>query len=403
MSTVKSEMPSFIHQTFGSWIKGFAFHPMTKKAFHTLYKKIRNAHSKWLSVQITQSSLETKPGSEFVKLHGYDLIPKEIRMSIEHSSHYHRTYRFNINGKHCRMNLVIPSTESKSLKFFQDVVYKTFMWLSVATQYAPTHCSKELNIYAYFTDHKKTIAESLEPLDEIHANTAFTTACQPSTDIVLFRKEEWFKVLIHETFHSLGLDFTPLDVQEANRRILEMFPIGQKVELSESYSETWANIIHTLFVCFFNTRNKEDWDRISKKMEDAVKIEIAFSLFQCTKILHHYHLSYYDLIQLNCPLAKEARKKYKEKTNILAYYVIKTILLFHLNDFVQWCLTNNGASFLQFHLNPKNVIQYTQLIRNTYLEKQWMIAMQKMDDWFITNFHNTSTFSRKTMRLTCFD
>jgi len=385
----------------------------TKRAIHSLYKHIRNGEKKWVSgqqMQIQQSSLEIKPGSEMVKSSGYPLIPKEIRLSLDHSRHFQQTYQFNVNGRTCQMVLVFPiSTTIQDpktiLKYFHDVVHKTFLWLNVATQYAPAQCSKHIHISMYFSDHTKILARNrIEPLDVIHANTAFTTSCQTSTDIVLFRREEWFKVLIHETFHNLGLDFSNLDNREANRRILEIFPVAVKeVRLYESYCETWATLIHTLFLSFLTTRNKDDWGRIATKMEGAIKIEILFSLFQCTKVLHHYHLSYHNLVQLEDPKAKEVRKKYNEKTHIFSYYVIKAILLSHPNEFVKWCLTNNGDHFLRFSPSQQNIIRFVQLVREVYREKGMLNLLEQMDGWFQTNSHwMANTFSGKTMKMTSF-
>ena len=38
-------------------------------------------------------------------------------------------------------------------------------------------------------------------------------------------KEEWFKVFIHETFHSLCLDFSMITISNLNKKIKNIFPI----------------------------------------------------------------------------------------------------------------------------------------------------------------------------------
>ena len=56
---------------------------------------------------------------------------------------------------------------------------------------------------------------------------------------------------------------------------------------------------------------------------------------------------------------------FKEKTNILAYYVIKTILLNNYNGFLEWCKTHN-FSILQFNKTNKNITDYCVFIENNY-------------------------------------
>ena len=140
-------------------------------------------------------------------------------------------------------------------------------------------------------------------------------------------------------------------------------------------------------------------------MGEMLQCEILYSGFQCTKILQHYQMTYYDLIQLECPKAKEARKKYNEKTNILAYYVIKCIFLFHVNSFVQWCVKNNGGltKILGFKNENANVLHFIHLIQILYRERQFITLMQNMDHWFQTHFHKIArTNLGTTMRMTLF-
>jgi hypothetical protein len=98
------------------------------------------------------------------------------------------------------------------------------MWLYVANHYASRECSQKMNIYIYFTDFKKVLPTSERMIHRENANTAFTTSCQTVTEINLYREEEWFKVLIHETFHNLGLDFSEVDDKSSRNAILKIFP-----------------------------------------------------------------------------------------------------------------------------------------------------------------------------------
>jgi hypothetical protein len=66
--------------------------------------------------------------------------------------------------------------------------------------------------------------------------------------IYIFRKEEWFKVFIHETFHSLGLDFARMPEESANQALFSIFPVRCDYRFYEAYTETWATILHSLIL-----------------------------------------------------------------------------------------------------------------------------------------------------------
>ena len=38
--------------------------------------------------------------------------------------------------------------------------------------------------------------------------------CRETSEITIYREEEWIKVLIHELFHNLNLDFSSMDITE---------------------------------------------------------------------------------------------------------------------------------------------------------------------------------------------
>ena len=119
-------------------------------------------------------------------------------------------------------------------------------------------CSKNLELYLYLTPFKKELPDNqMTILDAKHVNTAFTSGCRENTQIVLYRSEEWFKVFIHETFHNFGLDFSDMNLSSVNKRIKDIFNMNIEYNLYESYCETWARIINTMFFTYFSIPDKE--------------------------------------------------------------------------------------------------------------------------------------------------
>ena len=115
------------------------------------------------------------------------------------------------------------------------------LWLFILNKYSSKVCSKYFTVYFYFTSLTKNLPSSnIDILQEEHVNTAFTSTCTNHSEIVIYRKEEWLKVFIHETFHNFGLDFCDMNCFKGNKYILDLFPVDSEVKLYESYTEFWA-------------------------------------------------------------------------------------------------------------------------------------------------------------------
>ena len=84
-----------------------------------------------------------------------------------------------------------------------------------------------------------------------HVNGGLSDICQIDGRIIVYRREEWFKVLIHESMHNYGLDFSTLDLSMANKKLHSIFSIQTDVKIFESYCEIWARIMNVFFESYF--------------------------------------------------------------------------------------------------------------------------------------------------------
>jgi len=258
-----------------------------------------------------------------------------------------------------------------------------------------------MRVFFYMSDHQKlTPEQKREPMNWINANTAFTSQCSPETTITLFRDEEWFKVFMHETFHNLGLDFSAFDNETrlADAAILRHYTVDiTDLRLYETYCEMWAEIMNTMFIAHLTTRTT-DFETVFRKMEKLLNAERIWSMFQCVKVLQHHQLLYSHVLKhptivgVNKPV-----NKYNEKTNAFCYYVLKSILMFNIDDFVQWVAKNNGRS-LQFI--ETNVISYATLIADHTQSSDYMTMIDNIEKWFAQHSPHNKGFIMNTMRMT---
>jgi hypothetical protein len=255
------------------------------------------------------------------------------------------------------------------------------------------------------TNHKKLLPEIHgEPLKSIHANTAFTYACPiTSNEINIFRNEEWFKVLVHESFHCFGLDFANMNEQETDKNMFSLFPINCDLRFYETYTEIWAEIINVIFISvntYSCNESKINIDKLSKTIENHLYNEQIFSMFQCAKVLNHIGLKYRELYE-NSEYAKIKRNEiYKEETHIFSYYILKSIIMFYYNDFIEWCKKHN-ENYIHFTKTQENINSLFYFIKSKYNSDEYLRTIENFENWFSKNKNkHGKTNELKTMRMT---
>lgn len=273
----------------------------------------------------------------------YSHIPEKIRHIFESTEQQGVRYDTTLaRGRKVEIYIATPKNRPlNSTTYLNNII----AWLNFISDIASQKCAQTLHIYLLLTDAKKRLPEiDTEPIDMIHANTAFTTSCSSVNDIFLFRREEWFKVLMHETFHCFGLDFSSSNTDVSNDRILSLFPqVDPKtdVRLYETFCEMWGEIFHLMF-CLFTTSNGGCLPFSDTKFYNTLRKERTFSIGQSNKILQRAGYRYKELF--SAPLAK---KKYTENTPAFSYYVIKSLMLWNLDRFMKWC-AKYATGIIQF-------------------------------------------------------
>ena len=299
------------------------------------------------------------------KLFTSDSFPEKIRNHIDETIMTEIKYSFSLYGRQITLYFMVED-ENIDLESFHTYVDTIIMWLYILNKYASKKCSNTLTVYLYFTSLKKTLPKSnIDVLDQIHVNTAFTTTCPKDSEIVVFRKEEWFKVFIHETFHNFGLDFSDMNNNTVHSCILEIFKVDSQVNLYEAYTEFWAEIMNALFCGFFSIDDKTNLKEFLSYSEFFINLERTYSFFQLVKTVNFMGLTYKDLYSTTKASKLKRDNLYKEKSNVLAYYIIKTILMNNYQGFLVWCKTRN-FSLIQFNKTEAIQKDFCQFIENNY-------------------------------------
>jgi len=385
----------------------------TEKIIHQLYNDIYIAYNYLLELKSVKK--ENFYNFKIKKINNINQIPKprnfnlnsfplEVQEHINKNSFYEIQYTMNISGRNIVVCFITENENPESnIKIFNKYIDSIVIWLLILNEYSSKQCSRRLVLYLYFTSLNKELPSSnIHILDESHINTAFTTTCPVDSEIVVYRKEEWFKVFIHETFHNFALDFSDMNNDECHKIILDIFKVNSEVNLYESYTEFWAEIMNALFCSFFVLKDKSNFGEFLKLSEFFINFEISYSFFQLVKILKFMGLRYTDLYSESKESIILRNNLYKEKTNVLSYYVIKLILINNYQSMLLWCV-NNNLSLLQFKKTRQNLINFCNFIKikyknNKFLEKIYSteIFLKKQ----LTNKNKNIIFLLNNLRMT---
>jgi len=299
-------------------------------------------------------------------------FPEEIQRYINDNSLYNLHFNCKIKGREIRTNFIIfHEVKKEDLFVINKQIQMIYMWMYIIDHYSLQSCSKQLDLYIYFTPFKKKLPNNqLITLATEHVNTGYTTGCKQTTEIVLYRKEEWFKVFIHETFHNFGLDFSDMNLSSINRMLKEHFNVNIEFNLYESYCETWARIINTMFYSYFSLSDQQKPGNKYFKAQFYlnIKIEAFHSLYQMLKILKFQDLNYKLITEKKEENIQICNHLYGEKSSVFSYYIISGLLLNRFGDFILWCKKNNNI-ILMFKKTPGNVDKYIELIGNCKTDK----------------------------------
>ena len=135
---------------------------------------------------------------------------------------------------------------------------------------------------------KKELPKDDSIIGKENVNGGLTSISLNQANIIIFRKQEWLKVLIHELIHFFELDFANEDQSEINQKMFKLFPIKSKFNLFESWTEIWAELINISLIAYIYKDNYKDFLLM---LNELIAFEIFYSKFQLLKILSYNKLN----------------------------------------------------------------------------------------------------------------
>jgi hypothetical protein len=184
---------------------------------------------------------------------------------------------------------------TKVLKEFLDII-ETY----------PKMFRNKINIEVYDIPKKKNLPPKNETIEPKHINSGYcyTTSGVNDINIVIFRREEFFKVLIHELLHFF--DIIPYN-HDLETLYGNMFNSVHSINVNEALVELYA--IH--ISCEIISKIK------GKKLDELLESEYEFSITQCKKLMKQQDVTFSDILK--------NKFVWHQDTNAFSYFILKQI------------------------------------------------------------------------------
>lgn len=330
-------------------------------------EKIMDCRGKWKSfiVEKTEMKYERCHIGQSI----YETIPPEIKEEVNTFTSNPVKYKLEIpvgGGEgtqqpfYCTVYICFPITQRPQV--YASIIEKIACWLNLAVLFSGKGCAQSsLTVYLFMTARKKEadMENRGVVLDRIHVNSGQSNGCSHLSEIAVYRKEEWFKVFVHETCHSLGLSFQEgLEEQlnEGVHAILKGINPDQNINLFETHCEIIATLFNTVFSVLWKSGGSGGGTAIENRIAECLEKEQRFSLYQLEKIINRY-------CDKNIRCFYEKGLDWKENTNIFAYYFAKTLVLCNIHEFLKLLQEKNGESFSLWEWNtPKYIQKYIDFV-----------------------------------------
>ena len=310
-----------------------------------------------------------------------NFLPDIIRESINNDSTSYIRYIYILDKRQIRINIIF-NEENIELEMdkYKEYIRTILLWLKLITNFTSNACSNRLTIYLYMTDFKKVLPKSsVDTIGINNINSGYSDICKRDSEIVIYRKEEWLKVLMHETFHNLGLEFGQMNIDTLKVKIKKLFPIESEFALYESWAESWALIMNTALCAYKMLDDSKKKVDFVLYYEFLILNEKKFTCLQVVKILNHMNLTYDMLI--NPDMKEQVNQLYRENTNVFAYFIVKLLLVFNDNKFIKWCKKNN-PHVVKFLNTEKNLTSLFNFIKTMYKNKQLTSSIKEAEVFY---------------------
>ena len=291
-------------------------------------------------------------------------------------------YNFLLEFSNTKVTLKIITKKNINKSILNRIIKNIYLLVSIKK--LKDNIVEDFNISLVLTTFKKSFTKGYNILGPREINSGVCIFNKRT--ILIFRKEEYEKLLIHELCHLLKLDFSIIDLNNISNYV----NINPKYEIriNESITEILALIIHSITVSI-NLSDNKNYNLASL----LINYEINFNLIQISKILNYFNFKNSKEF-FSC---YDNGNKFKQTTSVLSYFIIKTACLFNkklFHSFLDKNFTNLNYNNKQIALENYKILVIKSL-QNKHLYNYINLLM--------SNINTNNRIFIDTLRMTCIE
>lgn len=298
-----------------------------------------------------------------------------IKLWIQQNINNYTIYNF----EHLDFYHFYKNENKSDYKEFIDNVYSISKWIYDIN---PIY---KIKLYFFDTPIKKVmpkICKGIRYISSQNASSGFTSINDEKNyrEIFIWRREDFYLVLIHELFHYLLLDTKFLN-QDKYISILN-YKIGGVLKFPLLINETITEIMSEFFyLIVVSVKKNEDFLEIYKK-------NFIYNWIQFSKIMNFYNIKNFN--------SKLLATQFNQTTNIFSYFILKCILetevcniIFAFPYIYKFILSNEQENY---SCNIKECPSIVSYISKKMLKLPINIINQVIND----NYNNDDKSLRRT-------
>jgi hypothetical protein len=306
------------------------------------------------------------------------------------------TYKNIIKGKTYIFDFIIYNDEL-SIKNLDLIVEKMLLVLQLIIAISNNESRNGQHVTFFLTPFQKKLNSNTNVLGAKNVNSGFTYPYLKTGVTFIYRKEEFFKVFIHESIHYYGIDkalhkdFSNDAKYNINyNKFINSFNIRPQdianIGINEALTEYWTFIIYLIAQSYKKSITLANF---IYEFENSYKLELLHIIFQVVKILNYNKLTYSEFLT-------KYSKQYKETSHIFSYYIVKTLLVYNHSDLLKSAIFDiNFSSSLNIALksDPNSINTFFIKLLSYAYDANFINIINKISA-YITNYTNTKTNAR---------
>lgn len=315
------------------------------------------------------------------------------------------TYKNTIKGKTYIFDFIIYNDEL-SIKNLDLIVEKMLLVLQLIIAISNNESRNGQHVTFFLTPFQKKLNtnnsnnsnnSNTNILGAKNVNSGFTYPYLKNGVTFIYRKEEFFKVFIHESIHYYGIDkalhkdFSNDAKYSINyNKFINSFNIRPqdiaKIGINEALTEYWT------FIVYLSAQSYKKSIVLANfiyEFENSYKLELLHIIFQVVKILNYNKLTYSEFLT-------KYSNQYKETSHIFSYYIVKTLLVYNHSDLLKSAVFDiNFSSSLNIALksDPNSINTFLIKLLSYATDLNFINIINKVSA-IITNYTNTKTNTR---------